>query len=708
MKNKSKLSLLMALLMIVSTLSVGTVYADDGCGDQTNPVPEPEELDVVKQVWNDTHWDDSIYADIQDIVSFKITITYHETTDPNAAYLKDIYITDTLPTCLAYVIDSATVNGDALEPDMDGKILYWNLTGASYYLKDGESHVVEFDAEVVDYGVNVNNVFVEATETCSGIPFEGCAEATVTVEEIPCVQEIQLEKKVWNETSQEWEEYIEDLHIGDLITFKIDVTYIMECEEYPLYNLFVEDELPCCLEFNETIDVTSTGQIDPYDEIVSLDKKEVIWDWTDNNGVRLVNGDMITIIFTADFVNYCQGVGENWAHVKAWGCKGPNAEGYVYEAEDNANVDCTPELPKFEKLVWKDQREWVDEIETSEGSILTFGLRLDYNGDSYFTNIKFVDQLPCILEYVKNSSTMTHITDEITTNTEVEPEISADGKTLWWNLTETMLYDNEILIITFDALVTGTTCDCPDPECKNYTENWASVETGCPGEYFYAEDTVKIRSGCNCAPYPLGINGSATGKTDVELEFSTTIHDDDGDQVYYMVDFNDGTPLEWHGLFNSDETIIIKHTFTAVGTYNLKVKAKDIHGKESLWVGTHTVTITVNDEPTGLKIDIPKKFNLKTVTATIKNLEGNPVSDVQWNFTIYKAKGIGMFQNKTEGIISEIAGGATKQIQSGEITLKFGMADIEINAVENGNSYKAEGKALILGRIVLVTKISMV
>ncbi len=60
--------------------------------------------------------------------------------------------------------------------------------------------------------------------------------------------------------------------------------------------------------------------------------------------------------------------------------------------------------------------------------------------------------------------------------------------------------------------------------------------------------------------------------------------DPDGDDdVFYYINWDDGTVEEWIGPYKTDETIHIKHTFEENKNYNIKAKTKDINGMESSW-----------------------------------------------------------------------------------------------------------------------------
>jgi len=67
-------------------------------------------------------------------------------------------------------------------------------------------------------------------------------------------------------------------------------------------------------------------------------------------------------------------------------------------------------------------------------------------------------------------------------------------------------------------------------------------------------------------------------------KYNFTSSDPNQDDVFYYIDWGDGTFEEWAGPYTSGEKIIINHTWPPVTKlYQIKAKAKDIYGSESDW-----------------------------------------------------------------------------------------------------------------------------
>jgi hypothetical protein len=107
--------------------------------------------------------------------------------------------------------------------------------------------------------------------------------------------------------------------------------------------------------------------------------------------------------------------------------------------------------------------------------------------------------------------------------------------------------------------------------------------------------TVVI-SGVNTPPEKPGRPyGQTYGKIGVRYNYTSRgAVDPDGDQVFYKWDWGDGTMSKWLGPFDSGQEVEASHTWDYEGDYEVKVKAKDIHGDVSPWSDPLSVTIPKN------------------------------------------------------------------------------------------------------------------
>ena len=78
-----------------------------------------------------------------------------------------------------------------------------------------------------------------------------------------------------------------------------------------------------------------------------------------------------------------------------------------------------------------------------------------------------------------------------------------------------------------------------------------------------------------------------------------------------MFDWDDGTNSGWIGPYESGQTATASHIWTSIGSYSVKVKAKDSNDYESSW-----------SEP--LPISMPKIKSVKMNSLLIEYLENHP------------------------------------------------------------------------------------
>jgi PKD domain len=80
---------------------------------------------------------------------------------------------------------------------------------------------------------------------------------------------------------------------------------------------------------------------------------------------------------------------------------------------------------------------------------------------------------------------------------------------------------------------------------------------------------------------PIQPFGQTKGMTGQEYYFTTSTIDPDGDLVYYLWDWGDGSTSGWLGPYYPGLDCEAKHTWTQKANYNITVKARDSYGGES-------------------------------------------------------------------------------------------------------------------------------
>jgi len=90
------------------------------------------------------------------------------------------------------------------------------------------------------------------------------------------------------------------------------------------------------------------------------------------------------------------------------------------------------------------------------------------------------------------------------------------------------------------------------------------------------------------------IDGLTSGKVGVSYYYNFVAIDPNGDDVYYRIDWDDGSPItNWIGPYDSGQALIVSHTFSNTDVLVIKCQAKDSYDLMSNW-GTLDVTMRVS------------------------------------------------------------------------------------------------------------------
>ena len=87
----------------------------------------------------------------------------------------------------------------------------------------------------------------------------------------------------------------------------------------------------------------------------------------------------------------------------------------------------------------------------------------------------------------------------------------------------------------------------------------------------------------NHPPTPPVITGSTNGRIKKEYKYTFRSTDEENDQIYYYIDWGDGTTSGWVGPYNSGETVTLPHQWNKKGNYVIKALAKDVNELVSSW-----------------------------------------------------------------------------------------------------------------------------
>ena len=205
-------------------------------------------------------------------------------------------------------------------------------------------------------------------------------------------------------------------------------------------------------------------------------------------------------------------------------------------------------------------------------------------------------------------------------------------------------------------------------------------------DYIYG---YEIATTNNPPATPAAPTGPSSGVMGVSYSFSATTTDPESEDVAFMFDWGDGTFSDWTSFVPSGGSGSASHAWTATGSFDVKVKAKDVNGGQSDWSAAHPMTIL------GAPILSVEwiKGGLFKVTASIKNLGGVEATDINWTITLTGGAFIG---KETTGTIASLAPSAGVTISS-KFILGFGATVVKVTATcaESSDTMEKSGKVLL-------------
>lgn len=87
----------------------------------------------------------------------------------------------------------------------------------------------------------------------------------------------------------------------------------------------------------------------------------------------------------------------------------------------------------------------------------------------------------------------------------------------------------------------------------------------------------------NTPPLAPELTGQEQGAPGISYLFNVQTTDPQGDNIWYFVDWGDGSNSSWIGPYVSGYTLHIQHSWATKGSYDVKAKAKDTFNAESPW-----------------------------------------------------------------------------------------------------------------------------
>jgi hypothetical protein len=99
----------------------------------------------------------------------------------------------------------------------------------------------------------------------------------------------------------------------------------------------------------------------------------------------------------------------------------------------------------------------------------------------------------------------------------------------------------------------------------------------------FGDPSLALRGNSQAPVRPSPPQGPITGKIRSSHTYTALTIDPDGDDLYYLFDWGDGSTSEWLGPHASGALCNASYNWPSTGQYPIRVKAKDVHGVESEW-----------------------------------------------------------------------------------------------------------------------------
>jgi hypothetical protein len=188
---------------------------------------------------------------------------------------------------------------------------------------------------------------------------------------------------------------------------------------------------------------------------------------------------------------------------------------------------------------------------------------------------------------------------------------------------------------------------------------------------------------------PAAPAGPSSGQKGVEYMFSAVTADPEGDNVFYLFDWGDGTNSTWVGPYNSSISGSASHAWADAGNFSVKAKAKDTNGAESDWSATHSMSITL-----GPVLEIQDiSGGLLKITAVIKNSGQAAATNISWSIKVVGAAWIG---KETTGKINALAAGGEQKVGS-RMILGFGKTVVTVTAeIPDSQTTRSQNGTILL------------
>jgi len=214
---------------------------------------------------------------------------------------------------------------------------------------------------------------------------------------------------------------------------------------------------------------------------------------------------------------------------------------------------------------------------------------------------------------------------------------------------------------------------------------WRAILQGC---LLFGDPAQKFKP-TNAPPEkPEQPDGSIEGATEITYEYSSGTIDPEGDQVFYLFDWGDGTNSGWLGPYNSGQSVKAENAWDSEGYFDITVTAKDDKGGIS--PSSDPLNVHILQSPL---MDIGAILGgFFKINAAVKNVGSIDATDVDWKISVSGS----VFMNKeTTGVIPALAAGDETTVSTGfilglgpiEVTVDATIPESSDSRTQNGNIY---------------------
>ena len=211
---------------------------------------------------------------------------------------------------------------------------------------------------------------------------------------------------------------------------------------------------------------------------------------------------------------------------------------------------------------------------------------------------------------------------------------------------------------------------------------WRAIIQGC---LLFGDPAQKFKP-LNLPPdKPQKPEGPIEGVTAIEYEYSSSTVEPEGEKIFYLFDWGDGTDSGWIGPYDSGQTGKASHIWDVEGYYDVTVKAKDELSMSSGF--SDPLTVHILQAP---RLYVRAIFGgLFKVNAKIRNTGSIDATNVGWTISL---SGNVFMGKETTGTIPKIAGGEEETVESGFI-LGLGPTVVTVDSTisESYNVRKQDG-----------------